>query len=202
MNFFNNPQMSLDPLNFLGIMSTVIVSIYIFKSGISISFVQERHDKLIYPLFNILEPILYQKSENEILENALALINQHKNLADGKLLELEYCCKTRPTHQDFIRLCLYADFSYDKSCKKLKLKRRSFVYRMFRRQYPNNLFFALYFFLFIFYQLLLTAPFLISFFIVLIYAFHIFANSSAEIQNIYILLFLVLLLLLNKFYPK
>ncbi len=69
MQFINNPQASFDPLNFIGILATVVVSIYIFRSETSISFTKERHDKLIFPLFEILEPVLFQNNIKSIRHN-------------------------------------------------------------------------------------------------------------------------------------
>lgn len=134
----NNPQASLDPLNFIGILATVIVSIYIFKNETHNSFAKERHDKLIFPLFNILEPVLYQKNYEEPLKKALDIIKQNKNLADGKLLEYSYNCTNNPSKENFIALCHYINKAYDRSCRRLGLKTRSISYRVNRRQYKNK----------------------------------------------------------------
>ena len=101
-------QSNFDPLNFLGILVTVISSIYIFKNETSISFTKERYEKLIFPLFNLLEPILFQKPEKQILDKALKLIDENKNLADGKLIELSYYCSDQPSLKNFKDLCSYS----------------------------------------------------------------------------------------------
>ncbi len=133
-------QDNIDPLNFIGIVITIIVSLYIFKNETSITFIKERHDKLFFPLFNLLEPILYQKVNYGTLGNALSIISSNKNLADGKLLELYYNCCQSSSQKNFNALCSYVDSEYDKSCKKLGLKKRSLMYRCARHQYQNMFF--------------------------------------------------------------
>lgn len=153
MNFFINftitliktltSQDNIDPLNFIGIVITIIFSVYISKSETSTDFVKERHDKLIFPLFNLLEPILYKKVNYGTLSNALSIISANKNLADGKLLELYYNCSQSSSQKNFNALCSYIDSEYDKSCKKLGLKKRNFIYRCVRFQYQNWFFLIL-----------------------------------------------------------
>ena len=141
MNFFNslssNIQTNSDLLNFIGILCTVIVSIYIFKKDTSTPFIRERYEKLIFPLFNSLEPVLYQEVKPEYIKNSLQIIKDNKYLADGKLLELFYNCSQYPTQQNFNQLCSYIDKLYDKTCRRLGLRVRSFSYRIARHQYKH-----------------------------------------------------------------
>lgn len=132
-------QSNFDPLNFLGILVTIISSIYIFKNETSISFTKERYEKLIFPLFNLLEPILFQEPEKQILDKALKLIDENKNLADGKLIELSYYCSEQPSLENFKDLCSYSNRAYDHACRKLGLKTRSLFYRYKRNQFKNKL---------------------------------------------------------------
>lgn len=132
-------QTNSDFLNFLGILLTALVSIYIFRKESSNAFTRERHDKLIFPLFNLLEPVLYQNVPSDILNAALKVIEDNKNIADGKLLELLYLCTQHPSQTHFRMLCLYADRMYDKSCWRLGLKLRSITYRINRRQYNHKI---------------------------------------------------------------
>lgn len=141
MNFFNslssNIQTNSDLLNFIGILCTVIVSIYIFKKDTSTPFIRKRYEKLIFPLFNSLEPVLYQEVKPEYIKNSLQIIKDNKYLADGKLLELFYNCSQYPTQQNFNQLCSYIDKLYDKTCRRLGLRVRSFSYRIARHQYKH-----------------------------------------------------------------
>lgn len=132
-------QTNSDFLNFFGILLTALVSIYIFKKESSSAFTRERHDKLIFPLFNLLEPVLYQNASPDILSSALKIIEDNKNIADGKLLELFYFYSHHPSQENFQQLCTYADRMYDKSCWKLGLKLRSVAYRINRKQYNNKI---------------------------------------------------------------
>lgn len=148
MNFFdllsNNLQTNSDLLNFVGILCTAILTFYIFRKETSITFVRERYEKLIFPLFNLLEPVLYQKVQPEYFEKALQIIELNKSFADGKLLELYYYCSQNLTQQNFNQLCTYVDKLYDKSCRRLGLKIRSFSYRIARHQYKHRSYFLFY----------------------------------------------------------
>lgn len=150
---FSNSQTSFDPLNFAGIIVTVIASLYIFKGETSVSFARERHDKLIFPIFNLLEPILYTDFQIDVLERVSKIIEDNKNLADGKLLEIHYLCTKNPSIENFKSLCAYIDAAYDKSCRKLGLKTRSIAYRINRRQYKSK------FYLFLFIAIYATVSF-------------------------------------------
>ncbi|MFT4107708.1 MAG: hypothetical protein QM657_18295 [Lacrimispora sp.] len=198
----NNPQASFDPLNFIGILATVIVSFYIFKSETSISFTKERHEKLIFPLFDVLEPILYQSPDSEILSKALNIIERNKSLADGKLLSVYYYCKKNPNTESFNSLCSYIDKAFDKSCRRLQLKTRSLEYRINRNQYKSKLFLvfytAIWAVLFIF--SLISALIIFS---ILITAGGLFYNSAnGTTQIIFTILGLVCILGLFKILEK
>ncbi len=160
MNFinqlFSSSQTSFDPLNFIGIIVTVIASLYIFKGETSVSFTRERHDKLIFPIFNLLEPILYTNFQIDVLEEALKIIEDNKNLADGRLLEIHYFCTENPSIENFKSLCAYIDAAYDKSCRKLGLKTRRIAYRLNRRQYKSK------FYLFLFIAIFTIAAFTVG----------------------------------------
>lgn len=144
-NLLNNQQIAVDPLNFIGILIAAVVSIYIFKADIPFSYLQERHEKLIFPLFDLLEPVLYQKvSDSSLWKEIFDLIEKNKSLADGKLLSIYYYCRQNQSDENFISLCSYADRAYDKSCRALKLKKRSVEYRISRKQYKNKSYFILY----------------------------------------------------------
>lgn len=136
---FSSIPTNSDFLNFLGILLTVLVSIYIFKKESSTGFIRERHDKLIFPLFDLLEPVLYQDVSPDILKAALKIIEDNKNIADGKLLELFYSCSHHPSKENLRNLCSYVDRMYDKSCWRLGLKLRSITYRINRAQYNHQI---------------------------------------------------------------
>lgn len=134
----------------------MVASIYIFKKEGSISFVREQYEKIIFPLFNLLEPVLYQTVQAEYVANALQIIEKNKYLVDGKLLELFYYCSQNPSQQDFNQLCSYVDKLYDRSCRRLGIKTRTISYRTTRHQYKHWSYF-------LFYILALTSLWLIIF---------------------------------------
>lgn len=147
-NFVPQITFSLDPLNLIGMVLTCVFSLYFFKAQFSSSYVQERHEKLIFPLFDALEPVLYQKLDQKYLDKALFIIEENKSFADGAILDCYYSCKTYPSQESFVELCSCIDHAFDKSCCKLKLRKRSFAYRINKKQYRNKLSLAFYFFVF------------------------------------------------------
>lgn len=208
MNFLDSFKSGLtsDPLNFLGILVTVIASIYIFRSENSLSLNKERHDKLIFPLFDILEPILFKEVDAEILGKALGIIESNKNLMEGKLFSIYYFCKENPCQENFISLCSYVNSRYDKSCRMLKLKPRTIEYRIIREQYKNKFNLLVYMSVYV-----LIAAF--TFFVFLLFFLFVAAifktlgetfYNSLEIQNqiIFLLMCLVCLFAIVKFIEK
>lgn len=201
-SILNNSETSSDPLNFLGILATVMVSIYIFRSEISVSFIKERHEKLYFPLFDTLEPILFQDIKPELLSKALDIIQSNKQLADGKLINLHYCCSEQPSQQNFISLCCYADKAYDKSCRKLKLRTRPLEYRLNRRQFKNKAFLAMYFGLYAlkFFLAFIALAFVFMFVLSFFYYFYSISNDLTKI--IFLLLVSLGSLAILKFFEK
>lgn len=177
-------QSNFDPLNFLGILVTVISSIYIFKNETSIFFTKERYEKLIFPLFNLLEPILFQEPEKQILDKALKLIDENKNLADGKLIELSYYCSEQPSLENFKDLCSYSNRAYDHACRKLGLKTRSLFYRYKRNQFKNKLGIILFIFSYTLFAFvtMVSAMFVLLFIFIMVVA--IYEQSSLTNKTI------------------
>lgn len=171
---FFNPNASFDPLSFVGVLLTVLVSIYIFRSETSLTLTKERHEKLIFPLFDLLEPFLYQKLNPDILNQALKIIEENKSLADGKLISIHYYCKNYPSDKNFALLSSYVDRNFDISCRKLKLKCRSLLYKLDRSQFRNKTALTLY----IIKQLVISL-------LVIFIAFLCFILAGSVIWNIY-----------------
>ena len=201
-NFMNNIPSNTDPLNFLAIITAAIISLIIFRKDTSITFSKERHDKLIFPLFDILEPILYQKLDTDVLDKALDIISQNKNLADGKLIELHYLCSTEPSQENFNLLCSYIDRTYDRSCRKLMLKRRSILYRINRSQYKSKAHFILQLSIYVFFSF---AAALVCFLLILclLTSLVLIYDSLESPNKIFILLPLACILaLIVKFFSR
>ncbi|MCP1103562.1 hypothetical protein M2454_002898 [Aequitasia blattaphilus] len=137
-----------DPFNLIGTLIAAIlgglVALYTIKAQPSSSLVRERHDLLFSPLFMTLEPILFSKIDTEVMEKALAIIAGNLNLADGSTLDVYRTCRSHPTQNSFMELCTYVNKNYDRSCRRLGLKRRNLEYRIAHRQYASKLSFILY----------------------------------------------------------
>lgn len=142
---FHNPQASFDPLNFVGVIATVFISLYIFRSETSVSLVKERFEKLICPLFHTIEPIIYQQNSPEVLNHVLKIIEDNHIYCDGKLMNLAYLYRINSSFENFINLCKYIDKTYDKYCRKIGLKTRPMSYRFIKKQYRSKLYLILYF---------------------------------------------------------
>lgn len=198
-SLLDNPQMSFDPLNFIGILATVVVSIYIFKSDLPFEYVKERHEKLIFPLFDLLEPLLYRDYDVDTIKKACFIIEENKSFIDGKLLSIYHNCKNTPCQESFIDLCTYIDRAFDKSCRKLKLKRRSINYRINNRQYRSNWFLAGYIVgsIFIFLLVLFSSFAGLLYVFSLLYSFFSSANETTQI--VFALLGCVLILAICKY---
>lgn len=206
MGFLNqlmdNISTNSDPLNFIGLLATVIVAIYVFKSGPSTALIKERHDKLIFPLFDLLEPILYKKCKDDILNDALQIIEQNKNLADGRLLEISYWCSKAPSQHRFMQLCSYIDRMYDKSCRKLGLKARRMTYRIDRHQYKNRGYLALYFILYILWSLVVMTAFLFTFLFIVAVFLTLYESANSTNQMIFATLGAFLAVLFTRYMEK
>lgn len=125
------------------IISTLIslsTSLFDF-SKVSFSYILNRHNLLIFPLFECLDPYLYYKvdkdniDENDI-RKAIQIIDNNKNLASGKLIAFSYYLNhdfpETEKLKHFYNLCSYVDLQYDFSCIRLHLSRRPHAYRKCR----------------------------------------------------------------------
>ncbi|SCL84986.1 hypothetical protein [Sporanaerobacter sp. PP17-6a] len=128
-----------DGLAFVIAIITIIFTYYLSRHTSSQEIIKEQHEKLISPIFFILEPYLFQSINNECLEKVFHLIGKNKSLVDGKLLEIAYFCNENPSQANYNALCAYINKSYDKSCKRLGLRTRSIEYRLNRKQYETKL---------------------------------------------------------------
>lgn len=191
-----------DLLNFIGILFTAIISLYIFKSDDSKTFTRERHDKLIFPLFNLLEPTLYQDFQIDILNAASKIIETNKNLADGDLLNIHYLISKSPSKDTFIKLCAYVDKSYDKSCRKLGLKTRSATYRILRHQYKGIFQLLIYLSTYLIMSLFVAFLFMLFFLYAIFIMYSFYLSLSTTTQNIFLIVGMIFCILFLKYCEK
>ena len=143
-NFINDVLSNSDALAFFGALISVIFSVYIFTQSSKKSLERERYDKLVFPLFNLLEPYLFKEKNDEIFHQALQLIEVNKSIAGGKLLYLLYWSRQSATQELFISLCAYVNSELDRVSKIIGLRTRSIFYRIDRNQYRTKLMFYVY----------------------------------------------------------
>lgn len=128
-----------DFLNFFGLLLTVIFSVYIFYSGSRKTLERERYDNLVFPLFNLLEPYLFQPMDTDIFRQALDIIEKNKSIAGGKFLYILYHSKRELSQAHFRLLCSVVNSEFDRTCRIIGIRRRSFFYRLDRHQYRTKL---------------------------------------------------------------
>lgn len=187
-----------DGLAFAITATTLIYSILSSRYTNSREIIKEQHEKLISPIFFVIEPYLFQSIDGNSLEKVFYLIDQNKSLVDGKLLEIAYFCKKNPSQANYNALCSYINKSYDKSCRRLGLKSRSIEYRLSRKQYENN--FSLFaYFGFIFIKGFLTIGIALLLFLFLIgfgsLLFDKIKTPKNELLSLIIIVFLMLAVL-------
>lgn len=133
-----------DGLGFAISTIALIYTIYSSRSTSSRQIADERHKKLISPMFSLLEPYLFQNIDKHVLEKVLNLTHQNKSLVDGKLLEVTHYCSENPSQPNYDALCSYINKTYDKSCRLMGLELRSIEYRLNRKQYKSKASLAFY----------------------------------------------------------
>lgn len=114
------------------IVITVFIAIYLFKKEPSKTYIKERYEKVVSPLYFTFEPFLYNKSmPRELLlayKKCQSIVNENKNIAGGKYLFLF----NRPL--DVYTLTWISreiDKDFDKSCKSLGLPKRTLQYKVY-----------------------------------------------------------------------
>ena len=140
----NIPSSSFDIAVFAGAILTVISTIYLTTLSTKKQIERERYDKLIFPLFNLIEPYLFMKKEDFIFQQVISIINDNKSLAGGRLLYICFWCEKDPSQELYIRLCSTINSEFDRACRILGLKQRSVLYRLDRNQYRTQLMFFVY----------------------------------------------------------
>lgn len=133
-----------DFLGFIAALFSLLVTIYIFRITPKYQLVRERYDKLIYPVFDKIEPYLFKKIPIGELNSILSIIDEHMDLSGGKLKEIVFYCKKDPGQENFNSLCRCINNEYDRACSRLGLKKRNIIYRLNRRQYQTKLMFWIY----------------------------------------------------------
>lgn len=147
-------------LALLSIILSTFLSIFLFFKGYKSPLSQERFKKVIDPVFEIIEPYLFQKISTETLKavNEISrLIYLNKMLSGRKILfYLEMCTKAPKDKDSYFSLCQHINIEYDKYCKALGIPLRPFLYRFKNRQYKSKFVVVMYFLGFIILALLIV----------------------------------------------
>ena len=133
-----------DFLAFTGALISVFISIHLYNLSAKKQIERERYDKLIFPLFDLLEPHLFCEVDSSTFQAALKIIRDNKSIAGGHLLYLLDLCEHTPSQENFNSLCKFTNSELDRLCKILCIKKRSFFYRLNKNQYQTKLMLYLY----------------------------------------------------------
>ena len=139
-NMINN----FDLAAIIAAVISLAASIYVLRTTPKYDLVYQRYTSLIFPLFDLLEPYLFKPVSEEILLEAIRLIEAHKIIAGNNLLSTLYYCKKSHCQENYDLLCTQVSKEYDKCCSRLGLHRRSISYKLSRKQYKNKAMFILY----------------------------------------------------------
>lgn len=192
-----------DGLAFVIAIITIISTYYLSRHTSSQEIVKEQREKLISPIFFLLEPYLFQSIDNNSLEKVFHLIDQNKSLVDGKLLEIAYFCKENPSQANYNALCSYINKAYDKSCKRLGFRTRSIEYRLSRKQYETKLSLFAYICFFVVKGLLMLGMAFLIFSFLLAIGYYFFNKvKTPESELVFLLIIFVMILASAKYLDK
>lgn len=139
-----------DALQWFGIFISLLLIYY----GVRYQFSKTQLDKQLYsaylPMFRILEPFLYKKSESiglprlkEISNELLQIINNHYELIEPDIIhwtrKLDALLTKNATYSEidecYKLVCRYVDKNFELTRKKMFLPTRGISYRLNNRQY-------------------------------------------------------------------
>lgn len=122
---------------------TVLVT-RIFSKKTPGSYEQERYEKIVFPVFDKLEPILYKKelSEEDFakIEECRKIVSANRMIAGGRLLH----CFALNERMNFKSMSRKIDLEYDLCTRKLGLPHRPLDYRLNRSRGMSFLLMFLY----------------------------------------------------------
>lgn len=123
---------------------SVFITLYIFWATPKYGLLKDRYEKLVFPLFDYLEPHLFKEYNQDCTEYAIRLFKSHKQLASTKLIETAYYLESSPCQETYNKFCKTLIREYDFLCLRLGLKPHGILYRINRDQYKTKFMFFLY----------------------------------------------------------
>ncbi len=126
--------------NWLSLLTSVgttliasIITWLIFKKDSNKTYLKERYEKVIFPIFSLLEPHLYKKEITDeivsLVEQCKKIIEDNKMIAGGKIFYV-FCLHVlnKDTFQDMSR---FIDKEYDVCCSALGIPLRPLDYKAY-----------------------------------------------------------------------
>lgn len=159
-SLFFNPALNYDFLAFITATVAVILSFFTYRDSCRKSIERERYDKFIYPLFALLEPYLFSEIPDDVYHKAMGILQENRNILGGKFLDVFYWCNKSKDQSSCLALSTAVNNEFDKVSRILLLKKRTFLYRLNRKQFKSNFAFVCYILLQVITLLLSFAAFL------------------------------------------
>lgn len=109
---------------------------------------KKRLDNVYAPLFQKIEPNIYQKLDESTLKEYINFFDNFKykyyelidpnTLIEFNTLKKNFLKNNACSYKNFSRFCYYIDKNFENLRRKLGLPRRNFFYKWEYRQYPKN----------------------------------------------------------------
>lgn len=146
--------------NLLFTALSLIVTVYVFKATPKQELLKERYEKLLFPLYECLEPYLYVDYKTVPFSTALDILNSKKLYSSLKLIERAYYLNEQPNQQNYNSFCKRLIWEYNFLAFSRGLGIHSITYRINRNQYRTK-------FAFWFYTIFWSLVLLLAFFLML-----------------------------------
>ena len=125
-------------LSLLSTVSTLILTWLLFKKEHNKTYLKERYEKVIFPIFDILENHLYKKEITPDVKQAVDkckhIINDNKLIVGGKLTYVFSLPLNKINFQSISKL---VDKEYDECCSNLGIPLRPIDKKMYTYQTRN-----------------------------------------------------------------
>lgn len=129
---------------------TLLATLYLFNKNHNKELARERLDKVLFPLIDILEPVLYKISDDEkfklLMAKSKLILEQYKMLAGHKLYEAFHDFECVDANDKKYKQECFQLFSnrlieeYNFSCRKVGLSGMSVLYRFYHRLFTTKRF--------------------------------------------------------------
>lgn len=127
----------------IGSVLGIIGSLYSQFISPKKSLTYERYRDLIFPVFDTIEPYLYQDINSfdvyEVVRTCKVLVERKRFLAGGKILEAIDNAIVNINQESFYSLCKIIDSDLDRCSFILGIHRRTAAYRINNHQYRNKM---------------------------------------------------------------